>query len=242
MEGMELGRIWIATITLARSVQEERELKKALTVLSRLGVGVVVADGGSPPGFIEFLKELKFMVRRPKRKGLVPQVKTSLQAAVQECGGEFILYTEPDKLPFFEGGLKRFVQRARLGGNFEMALPVRDEKSFRTFSRYQQKTEKAMNEFTELILGRKGDYCYGPLLMTAQCAKMVRNAPEDIGWGWRFFLFAEMHKRGSSMQNVRGYYPCPMNQRRESKADRIYRIKQLRQNLDGIFRGLEARV
>src|SRR5204863_107260 len=83
-------------------------------------------------------------------------------------------------------------------------------------------------------IGTKGDYCYGPFLMTTDSAKVVLDAPDHLGWGWRFFLFGRIHKTGMHIQHVRRSLPCPRSQRRETKPDRIYRLKQLRQNLEGL--------
>lgn len=235
---MDLTRICIATITLARNPGEKRDLEKALVVLRKIGIPVVVADGGSEERFVHFLRQQDFAVCAPKTKGLVPQVKESLKTASQ-FGKPFILYTEPDKLPFFEKGLVEFVKAIRPKKDFGMAFACRNRRSFQTFPEGQQLAEKGMNEFTELLAGRKGDYCYGPLLIPAKCVELAQDCPNDLAWGWRFFLLGKMLKAGKAIQHVERYFPCPQDQRSESKADQIYRVRQLRQNLQGLFLGLE---
>src|SRR3954469_22996717 len=99
---MDLKECCIATVTLSRNPREEAELKRALKILKNIGAPVVVTDGGSKPQFIDFLLQQNFLVRASKTKGLVPQVKESLRTAARECSTPFILYTEPEKLPFFQ--------------------------------------------------------------------------------------------------------------------------------------------
>jgi hypothetical protein len=236
---MDLTQISIATITLARNSKEELDLRKALVVLSKIGPPIVVADGGSQKSFIDFLRAQNFTVCTAKVKGLVSQVKAGLKTADRKFGKPFILYSEPDKLPFFEKGLSDFVKAIRPNENFGMAFASRNRRSFQTFPKGQQHAETAMNEFTELLIGRKSDYCYGPLLVSATHAELAQDSPNDLGWGWRFFLLGKMMKARRAVQQVERYFPCPKNQRSESKADRIYRLKQLHQNLQGLFLGLE---
>ena len=102
-EGSALWRLMeeatIATITLARTVAEERGIIAALSALE--GRPVIAADGGSPPRFIAKLHKLGAQIVCPKGKGLVAQAKASLRAALDASDAPRILYTEPDKKPFF---------------------------------------------------------------------------------------------------------------------------------------------
>ncbi len=200
---------------------------------------MAVADGGSNRDFVEFLKAENFLVLRPKRKGLVAQVQESLKAAARNFSRPYILYTEPDKLPFFENGLRQFVADVPSQPSLAVGIAARDRKSFLTFPEYQQRTESAMNDFAELIFRKKGDYCYGPLLISTEEVNLIDDAPDDLGWGWRFLLFSRIQKSAKRIKLVKGYFPCPKDQRRESPGDRIYRVKQLRQNLNGLFLGME---
>ena len=90
----------IATISWARNETEEADLRVSLGALTKLSLPVFVTDGGSSEEFVNFMKSLpQFTVL--SATGLWPQAKQSL-AAARESGAGTILYTEPDKLEFFQ--------------------------------------------------------------------------------------------------------------------------------------------
>ena len=92
-----------------------------------------------------------------------------------------------------------------------------------------------MNEAFSWVADAKGDYCYGPLLLARRGAEMALDAPNDLGWGWRFWTMRRAHAAGLQLSIVEQNLPCPKEQRHEdSLKDRLYRLKQLRQNLEAI--------
>lgn len=238
---MRTGEVVIATITLARSGGEEIVLERSFKELCALRLPVLVADGGSSERFTGKIKMLGSSVLSPKSNGLVPQVKASLGAALANWPGKrAVLYTEPDKYPFFRGALVEFVKSARPSASFGVAIAARDAKSFKTFPRGQQWAETFMNEAAGLTFGSRADYCYGPLLLSRRAAELALEAPEDLGWGWRFWLMGRAKRAGLKVNAVTMNLPCPKEQRGEdSKEDRLYRLKQLRQNLTGLALGWE---
>lgn len=240
---MELSNVALATITLARTRSEEAALRKSLRILSGLPFSVTAADGGSREAFVRALEDLGIKTLHPAVSGLVRQVKASLKAALRTGQHPFVLYTEPDKIPFFEGPLREFIAAVSERSRSLMIIPGRNPASFATFPQGQRQTEQFMNDATGLVLGRRADYCYGPLLLARSAAELVAGAPDDLGWGWRFWLMARLSKLfPRSISCLELELPCPKDQRGEdSRKDRIYRLKQLRQNLDGLFSGLEAR-
>jgi hypothetical protein len=236
---VQISNLTIATITLARTPREGEHLRRALAKLADLKLPVIVADGGSSKEFLRSVGEIGLTIEKSRQDGLVGQVKTALRTGLRQFPEKpFILYTEPDKYPFFEVRLTKFLSAVRPHRKLAVALPSRDARSFRTFPKGQQWTECFMNEAAELILGAKADYCYGPLLLSRRAAELSLDAPDDSGWGWRFWVMGKAARDGLQLEPVNMYLPCPKEQRREnSPSDRLYRLKQLRQNLEGLTSG-----
>jgi len=232
---MNISEVSVATVTLVRRDDEERLLRASLDLLSRTGMRVAVSDGGSRPEFVDFLRGLEsFTVVPPAGAGLVGQVRASVGAAAT-WRTAFILYTEPDKRTFFDGRLAGFVASAPPDASTGVVLASRDERSFSTFPAFQQRTEGAFNAICSDLLGEGGDYCYGPFLMNQLLVAELDGVKSDLGWGWRPFMFARARRRGLSLLHHAGDFPCPADQRHEDESDRIHRLRQLRQNLEGLI-------
>ena len=233
---MKISEIAVVTITLARSREDEKALLRSLEKLAATGLPLVIADGGSERQFVKQLLAFTNYVVVPDGKGLVPQVKSGIAATLHQFADKAaILYTEPDKYLFFEGRLLEFITAVRATKRFGVAVAARSEKSFRTFPKGQYEAESFMNEAFSWVVGAKGDYCYGPLLLARRGAEMALDAPNDLGWGWRFWTMRRAHAAGLQLSIVEQNLPCPKEQRREdSLKDRLYRLKQLRQNLEAI--------
>ena len=229
----------IATITWARDAAEESLLRTALSRLSRHRLPVFVADGGSGEGFVEFLRTLRDVSVHHAGRGVFRQAGTSLRLA-GESGAEMILYTEPDKLEFFDRGLDTFLENAGAYGDAAVVLAARTPSSFATFPEMQRFTESTINGLCAEVLGVEGDYCYGPLLLHRALLPHLETIQEEIGWGWRFFAVAAAHKLGLEVQLIEGDFPCPADQRSESEKERLYRMTQLEQNIRGLLLGLKS--
>ena len=232
---MQTDEVQVVTITLARSKSEEETLLAALCELKRCGATVVAADGGSRAEFIDSLKMLGFSVVRPSKTGLVQQVKAAVETALKSSPRKPILYTEPDKYPFFQGPLVEFVRKIPEGVGPFLSIVARDGASFATFPAGQQWTESFMNRAASIAFQQEEDgqdFCYGPLLLSPECFALVLDAPDDLGWGWRFYVMARAKAMGMKVILISMDLSCPSNQRSEdSRADRLYRLKQLRENL-----------
>jgi hypothetical protein len=226
------GEIVIATMTLARTPAEEKLLQSALTRLVSLGFPVVAVDGGSSAEFVSFLKEVRIKLATTKKRGLVPQVEASL-ATASKMGPSYILYTEPDKDLFFGGPILDFLRAVKPSKKLGVALAARDAKGFQTFPAAQRNSETFINNVAGELFGVEGDYCYGPLLFPATLAAEVKNLRVELGWGWRFHLMRRAHELGLRIIHVPLPVVCPKDQRAETPKDRIYRYRQLRQNLEG---------
>ena len=106
---MDKNALAIATISWARDAQEEQLLRASLPYLVALNIPVFITDGGSNPGFLDFLQSFPhFTVLKPDGKGVWAQARKSVQAA-QAAGYRFIFYTEPDKRDFFRQYLPAFL-------------------------------------------------------------------------------------------------------------------------------------
>jgi hypothetical protein len=225
-------------MTLVREPAEEALLRQALRALVGHGLPVFVADGGSGQTFVDFLQTLPDVTLvRPKGPGLVGQVQASLAAAAAATN-RFVLYTESDKLDFFDRHLQQFLAAAESEPDAGCLLASRSISAFSTFPPTQQSTEAAINRLCGQFLNAEGDYSYGPFLLKASLAASADAAAGDLGWGWRHLTFALAHRFSQRLVHTVGDYECPADQRGEASRDRLHRLRQLRQNVDGLLAGL----
>lgn len=234
-----MQRIGIATVTSARDDPERQLLRESLLHLADLGLPIAIADRDSGGGFSGFLASLpQFRVVSPRHASLIGQIQASLGEAAQG-EADFILYTEADKARFFENGLGDFLRRADLDDRTGAVLAARSEASFATFPVLQQFTERTINELCGEFIGTPGDYSYGPFLLHRALVPRLAAIPPDVGWGWRHFVFATAARAGYKVRHVVGDYPCPPDQREENDAERLHRLRQLQQNIQGLLLGME---
>jgi hypothetical protein len=221
----------IATITWARSAEEDRRLRQSLTRLLAAGLPIAVADTGRTPSFIRFLRRHPGFTVTQEGGGLVAQVEASLRIA-RAFGSRFVLYTEPDKELFFER-LDGFLEEAvRVGG---LTIAARSRRSFRTYPGSQRYTEQVINDLCGESLGREGDYSYGPFVFPRSLLRHLLPLPPDIGWGWRHYAFRQAHRRGLDIRHTASDYPCPPDQRVDDESERVHRLRQLSQNIQGLL-------
>lgn len=231
---MNINDVSIATISWARDAAEEALLRLALTQLAGLNIPVFISDGGSKADFIQFLNTFpNFTVLIPETKGLWPQAKTSLQAAYA-AGSKYILYTEPDKLLFFQNYLPEFLAETPASEETGIVLASRSAAGFQTFPEFQQTTETAINKCCAEIIGPQIDYTYGPFLLNKKIVPYLNLLPTDIGWGWRPFAFGIAHRLNLPLKAIEKDFSCPQDQQQDSPTERIYRMRQLTQNIQGL--------
>lgn len=231
---MNRSDICVATITLVRDDEEEQLLRQALTALAQYDLKVYITDGGSPAHFTDFLKSFpNFILTGTDAKGLFAQVTSSMSAA-HAAGTPFILYAEPDKKYFFEQGLSHFLDRAQGGGQTGVVLASRADAGFASYPLFQQMTETTINNCCAELTGQPLDYTYGPFLFSRQLVPYLEKVTQDIGWGWRPYVFGIAHRLGLTLAELRGEYHCPPSQQQDSSAERLYRMRQLEQNIRGI--------
>ena len=207
-------------------------LRKALSQLSLLQIPVYVTDGGSGDSFIQFLHALpNFTVVKSLGRGLWKQVQSSLDAALSS-NRNYVLYTEPDKLDFFKNQLAAFIEAAN--DKMGIVLAARTTEAFASFPAFQQTTETSINFCCAEVTQKHFDYTYGPFILNSKLIPFFKDLPVHIDWGWRPFAFCIAHRLGYEIQAIRAGNFCPIDQRQDDPKERIYRMKQLYQNIEGV--------
>ena len=231
---MDNNELSIATITWARDPAEEALLRQSLVSLAAFDVPCTVADARSPAPFVEFVGALPHMrLAAVERPGLVPQVKAALRSAADR-GTPFILYTESDKLPFFERSLASFVEHVPADAALGTALAARSARSFATYPSIQQRTERTINDLCAYVIGQTGDYSYGPFVLNRLLVPLIEQIPDDLGWGWRHFTFGIARRLNLRILHICDDLECPPEQREEAETERAHRLRQLSQNVEGL--------
>lgn len=225
--------ISVATITLVRDDEEEQLLREAMEVLARFDIPVYITDGGSPAHFLDFLKGFpNFILSETSAKCLFAQVMNSLSVAYEK-GASCILYSEPDKKYFFENGLSGFLDQAYVHEQTGIILASRSGAGFASYPAFQQMSETTINNCCAEVTGHHLDYTYGPFLLSRQLVPYLKLVNEDIAWGWRPFVFGIAHRLGLTLEEFTGEFFCPPSQQQDSPAERLYRMRQLEQNIRG---------
>lgn len=237
---MNKDSISIATITWARDEEEEQLLRLALQQLAEFQIPVFITDGGSKPEFINFLRGFPhFTTVEAKAKGVWPQAKTSLLAAFQS-GSDFILYTEPDKHNFFQNDLPTMLDEVSVDNHAGVVLASRSAAGFATFPAFQQMTETTINNCCTEVIGSAADYTYGPFILNRKLIPYLQELQDEIGWGWRPYLFCISKRLNYKIEYYVKDFSCPPDQREDTEAERIYRMKQLYQNIQAIVQSTSA--
>jgi hypothetical protein len=239
-----MSELAVATITLAREPPEEPLLLSSLGALSRLGLRVAVADGGSPAPFVDAIRALPGfeVITTPEPRSLLVQVRAAL-AHARQWGTRALLYTEPDKLDFFSNGLEQFLKQAATPDAPDephgVTIAARSPEAFMTFPLTQRVAEEACNRLCEAATGVATDFFYGPFVMAPALADHLDALPDEVGWGWRPFVFVVAKQLGLPVRSVAGNFRCPEADRDESVADRVHRMRQLSQNAEGLIRAAQ---
>lgn len=232
---MMLGDVAVATMTWVRNADDDTLLRRSLLRLADLGVPIAVADRGTDPGFTRFLQELPSShVVVAETPGLVAQI----QAAIAVCGSfnrRFVLYTEPDKEAFLTKSVREFINRAPDAEDVGVVLAARSEYGFSTFPATQRYTEGVANQLCGEYCGRTGDYVYGPFVIARPLFTLPSCPSSTLGWGWRPLIFRRAHAERCRIVHLSGDYECPPDQRDESPSDRVHRLRQLQQNIEGLI-------
>jgi hypothetical protein len=234
---MQQDNLCIATMTWARTKQEEELLRNSLLELSKLNIPTFVTDGGSNEDFLKYVTSFqKFTLLQPAVKGLWPQVKSSLQAAFDH-GAEFIVYTEPDKMDFFKNGLPEMLKNITLDAATGAMIAVRSAAGFESYPRFQRMTETTINNCCAEVTQVDTDYTYGPFIMNRLVVPHLDKLPINIGWGWRPYAFVVAGRLNYKVESFEGPFFCPPDQQQDDPKERVYRMKQLSENIEAIVLG-----
>jgi len=227
--------IAIATITWARDAQEYDRLRQSMQSLSRYGIPIVATDGGSGREFVDYLDSLPNIIVRELdgNPSLLNQVKRSLVTA-RQLGVRHILYTESDKKWFFEHRLADFIAQAPISNQTGVVTASRTAESLLTFPELQRYAETVANQLCARIVAQDGDFAYGPMIINTAIVPCLDLISEEIGWGWRFFTIVASYRMRLPIAQVTLDLPCPIDQREEDEKDRIHRMRQLAQNVQGM--------
>jgi hypothetical protein len=225
--------IAIATMCWARNDDEEKLLKASLFELNRLNIPVFITDGGSGIQFLEFIKSLSNFILLEPAKGVWLQTRSSLNKAY-DAGLPFIFYTEPDKTDFFIQSLPDLLENINVDEGTGIVLASRSKDGFTSFPDFQRMTETTINNCCKEILEGSFDYVYGPFLLNRNVVPFLKHLKTEIGWGWRPYSFNIAKRLGLKVNAFEGDFLCPIDQREDTASERIYRMKQLLQNIDGL--------
>lgn len=237
---MNKNTLAIATITWARDDQEEDLLRQSLQQLAATGIKVFITDGGSGAAFLAFMRSFQnFAVSEATVKGVWAQANGSLSAAYQS-GAPFIFYTEPDKLEFFRTSLQGMLDAVQTDEQTGIVLAARSATGLATFPAFQQMTETTINNCCAAVTGKTFDYTYGPFLLNRQLVPYLEQMREDTGWGWRPYSFNIACRLEYRVEALEGDFTCPVSQQQDNPAERIYRMRQLQQNIHGIVLSTKA--
>lgn len=230
---MDKHELAIATMCWARDENEEELLRRSLHQLSLLQIPVYITDGGSNLAFVNYIKSLDhFTVLAPEQPGLWAQVQASINAAKQATP-KFILYTEPDKLDFFKQ-LSGWLYQIDKTKDTGIMLAARTTEGFSSFPEFQQMTETTINNCCANVTSKNLDYTYGPFIFNTAILPHLQNIPDTIGWGWRPYAFIIAVRLGLHISAYSGNFFCPADQQHDDARERVYRMKQLAQNIEGV--------
>ena len=111
----------------------------------------------------------------------------------------------------------------------------------RPFPATQQQTESAISALFGAETTLAGDYCYGPLILNRDLIGLLPDLPDTLGWGWRFSVMGAAWCAGYALRLFTTEVPCPPDQQGNDLGERMHRMRQLVQNLEGVLSVLEAR-
>lgn len=242
---MSCEKLAVSTITFARNEKEENLILEGLSSLSAKKVpSIFVVDGGSRKEFLEQLKTIpKIFLISSLGDGLQNQIAESLKKA-KESGAPFIFYTESNKAWFFKEKADEFIEKAlnlaEKDPAFGMAIASRTPESFSTFPPFQRYEESVVNKLIADFGGleQNGDYTYGPRIISSSLIPYLDRISGDLGWGWMSFLLIVGKRLGKNIHTVSLDLPCPPDEQKETEKDKVYRLKQFKNQVDAIYQAV----
>ncbi len=227
--------IAIATITSDKCGNID-VIKQGLETLNKK-FDVYVADRNSSEEFLEDIRNMGCKRIIGPNKTLPDQHKQVLLCASENK--PYVLYTEPDKVDWFNNGLEKSIEEFFLR-ELDHGEVSRTPEQMKTFPVPQQMTEGVVNNLLGQITGIQGDYIYGPQISSSEILKTLKSLPKDIsylGWGTLTYIPIKAKEKGLRIGMIYNANECPISQRNEDNAD--YRVQQANGNIAGILLGLK---
>ena len=191
----------IATITLEHHGDNDL-MMSSLEEMADRGHTVFVGDGGSSAAFTSRITAMGHVVLQPGRR-MRGQVEAALEAASES--GSHVLYVESDKQEFVHDRLDRTLASYRRRG-VEFASCGRNRTAFETFPFEQREIERAESALIGSVLGIRGDWVAGPVIMPAEHVRCLRDSKfygsDRHGWGVNWFLLGRAWKKGLQVGNI----------------------------------------
>ena len=229
--------ITVATITWVRDADERARVQAGLAWLAgRFNVIAANREAGAVPGALQEVARLENLTVIPAQQPhLVGQVRTAFAAAARH-GADWILYTEPDKLEFFRDHLDAFLEQAGMSVRPDTAAVIagRSIDRLTDLPLVQREAEGLINTWTGRFTQAVGDYSYGPFLLASPCADWIQTAADELGWGWRHYVFGLCRRHQRQIVHVVGDYPSPPPSGDPARED-LLRQRQLAENIRGLL-------
>ena len=237
-----MGEPRVAIVTMARapSEVEVRRITEGLTLAAGMGLPVFVTDHPGNPGVARSVEMLPNVDLARQDSDMVARVSSSFRRAL-ERGADVCVYTEPDKIPFFQSGLGRLVQTARQNPN-ALVIAARNASAFATVPEGQRFLESRSSEIASAFLGVKADYYFGPFAVPGEAVgRYLPGCWGSLGWGWRTYLMGRCIRDGVPVVIMEGSFEAPeWNRGEDDAASRLYRLKQFVESVEGVRQALLA--
>lgn len=225
--------ISIATFSWARTADEKVIVLRALKKLASFGLPVTVVDQARSrfPLEREAGKIKNIRLFKLNKHGLDSQARKSFQEAAKL--GDYIFYTESDKLDFIENHAERFLKEFYKNPR-GMLLPARSKASFLRYPIFQQEMERFLWKAISALLNIKmNDFSYGPRIFPAFLLPYLSNVNEEINFGFQTFLLAINHRLQLPLRIIKFDAMGPKDVQKGSELI-AYRIRQLEDELRGL--------
>jgi hypothetical protein len=229
-------------MTWVRDAEERARVRDGLVWLAeRFTVVAVNREADAVPGALHELAALETLTVIPARQpGLASQVREAFAEAGRH-GADWILYSEPDKVEFFRDHLDAFLTEAaaKVGPDTAAAIAGRSAARLAALPPVQREAEGLINAWTGRFTEQPGDYSYGPFLLAASCAEWVQTAGDDLGWGWRHYVFGLCRRHRRPIVHIAGDYPSPPAAG-DPRREEVLRQQQLAENIRGLLQAGRA--
>lgn len=232
-------KIVIATISWARNKKEAKIILKTLVELNKLGLPVVLTDDSQSkfPLFDKAKKLKNFRVF--KASGLDAKVKKSFSEASRL--GQFIFYTESDKLEFIRDSAQLFLDTF-LKNPKGIWLAARLPMNFKRLPVYQEEMERFLGDsFSALTNVPNEDISYGPRIFPSSLVKYLLAVQSPIQWGWQAYLLIISHRLHLPIRIIKLNTVSPVDVQKNRDLI-LFRMEQVIDSLRGFQLGLDAKL